>query len=280
MTVLLGPGGTLWRLESGRLRPLPEEHLSLSGGNEIVIAMRGMSLEGEYSVPAIVNPSSGRVLAQPSYGVVGGRLLVSGHVVRDLASGKRYRLRTGSWTLNGGTSSSDGTCTPAGILADGDLAASCAIALAPPTRDNPSSVAVVRSYSISPTGRRVPLDAGVRVTGTGAQQAFLSPDGRLLATTTGIAGCNGGSQAIVGSTTGGAARFVIPAATDSGIGGWTADGRLAVGADSDTCKNMNKPVSIYLVDPSTLARTLVYTAPSSAWGWHVTGATRSWSLWN
>jgi hypothetical protein len=267
-TLLQGPQGRSWLLADGRLTPINPRKFVLPGGAEL----DGRFVTTGYGSPgnpvakiSIRDTRSGTLLARGSeWSVVAGRLLVTAHVVTDLVTRERWKLgptvRWGSAAVN--------TCTPAGVH-KGSMEAVCTTALkkgSPGYRDHG---AVVRFFAVTHDGHRDPLGLPFLYLPFGAVGAYLSPDAAHIAATLAV-GC-GPPYAYVGRTHGGAAHYVTGAG-DTGMAakgqilGWSATGSLVSEIGPGGCEGVFTD-GIYLVNPDSFARALVYPLGHGDYGY-------------
>jgi hypothetical protein len=258
-TLLQGPEGRSWLLAGGRLTPFDARRFVLPGGVELDgrFVTTGFGSPGNpVAKISIRDTRSGTLLARgPDWSIIQGRLLETAHTVTDLVTGERWKLgptiRWGNVGLN--------TCTPAGIHG-GSIDAACVAGINPRTPGHAGHDAVVRFFAVSDDGHREPLGLPFLYDRFGVAQAYLSPDGAHIAATLAV-GC-GPSYAAVGPTRGGAAHYVT-GAPDTEIAakgdalGWSEAGSLVAEIGPGGCDGLHTD-GIYLVDPDSFARTLVF----------------------
>lgn len=271
---LQGPAGRAYVLAGGRLTPISPRRFALPGGAELV----GGFITTGYGTPEspaakiwVKDTASGTVLAGGTdWGIVDGRLLVTGHAVIDLVTRQRWTLGpTLRWSFAEATPN---RCTPAGIHA-GSIEAVCATSVNSHAAGNAGHNAVVRFFAVSHDGKRDPLGLPFLYDNFGSADAFLSPDGAHIAATLAV-GC-GPPYAIIGPTHGGKPRYVTgqpdtAIATKADMLGWSRSGLAIAEIGAGGCEGLHTP-GLYLVDPNTFDRTLVFALAKSDYGY---------SLWN
>ncbi len=269
--LLLGPHGRTWQIAGGRLELLRRGHVPLPGGDELVGWVSGPPSDRRTHVE--VQAAGGRVLVRPGnyhwFLADGGLLLATRHVLTDLVTGEQWTLgRDVSWSEGEGGAS---TCNPAGLSGDSVIAV-CAYVGPHFTRRSNS---VVRVFSVAHDGHRAPLGRPFLYANFGAMSALLSPDGAHIGATLAV-GC-GLSPSIVAGTEGGSPRYIDGSPdlhpgkyVQSYVLGWTWGDKLVAEFAHGGCEKQAVP-GIYLVDPVTYARSLVYPLRPS---W------RNYAMWN
>lgn len=270
--LLLGPHGRPWELAGGRLEPLARGVVPLPGGAEVDGHMTGSPSDRE-AVIDVRDTRTGRILVPAHrYGwfvADGGLLLATHHILTDLVTHEQWTLPHGvSWTEGTGGVS---TCNPAGLARDSVIAL-CAY-VGPHFAHHSNSV--VRVFSVAHDGKRTLLGGPFLYGNFGAMSAVLSPDREHIGATLAV-GC-GLSPSIVAPTQGGTPRY-IDGSTDRAPGrhtqsyvlGWSWQGKLVAEFARGECEKESTP-GIYLVDPTTFVRSLVFTLGSG---------TRGYAMWN
>ncbi len=270
--LLVGPHGREWQLAGGRLEPLARGIVPLPGRTELVGHMTGSSSDRVAKI-VLRDTRTGRVLVRAGdhdwFLSQNGLLLAQRHVLTDLVTREQWTLPHGvTWSEGvGGVSS----CNPAGLARDSVIAV-CAYVGPHFSR---VSNAVVRVFSIAHDGRRTLLGRPFFYGNFGAMSALLSPDRAHIGATLAV-GC-GLSPSIVADTTGGKPRYIDGSTdirrgpdTQSYVLGWSWQGKLVTQFAHGGCEQEATP-GIYLVDPATYARTLVFALRP---GW------RNYAMWN
>ena len=202
---------------------------------------------GIYDVKLSVE-RAGRVLVAPNADLrrISGDLAVGESTAADLKTGAR-------WTVSS-------VCFPAGIVR-GNLLEFC----------GPSEPkGIVNLVSVSASGARRTLSPLPNSLYPGG--ASLSPDGRYV---TGMftPGCGGGFAFVI-PTRGGDARSLTGEKTwslqapQAIVLGWTRDDRVVAIVQPSSKLGDGPGRGVYLIDPRTLARTLVYPGQ------------KAWAMWS
>jgi hypothetical protein len=246
-TLLAGANGEWYELAAtGRLQQLAAPRLRLFGNVDIVAHAQRKSA-GIFDVKLSVE-RAGRVLVAPSANLrrVSGDLAVGESTAVDLETGARWPVSS--------------LCFPAGVVRR-ELLEFC----------GPSGPkGVVNLVSVSTSGARRTLSRLPNSLYPGG--ASLSPDGRYV---TGMftPGCGGGF-AFVMPTSGGDARSLSGEKTWSLQGpqaivlGWTPNNRVVAIVQPSSKLGYGPRRGVYLIDPRTLAHTLVYPGQ------------KAWAMWN
>jgi hypothetical protein len=244
--LLHGPKGW-YRLDAAghALVPVTGGRLTLAGGAAVRVR-RGDSFAVE---------RNGRVVlhgAPPTFRVLSARLVQSGTTLLDVVTGRRRRLPPG--------------CLTAGVRRE-------TVILACGVGHGADAVAPLRLERTVRGGAALPISQALAQ--LIPEAASLSPDGHWVAVE-GDTGC-AASYVYVAPARGGAARVVYGrsntnpyAANYSILLGWNVDGRVVVRFMPRHCDGpfgpQHPPRGVYLVDPSTLARTRVARDAVAMWG--------------
>ena len=246
-TLLAGTNGQWYELTAtGRLQQLTVPRLRLFGDVDVVAHAKKQG-PGIYDVKFSVE-RAGRVVVAPSADLrrIAGDLAVGESSAVDLETGAR-------WTVSS-------MCFPAGIV-HGELLEFC----------GPSGPkGIVRLVSVSTTGARRTLSRLPNSLYPG--DASVSPDGRYV---TGMftPGCGGGFAFVI-PTSGGDARALSGErkwslqAPQAIVLGWTRDDRVVAIIQPSSKLGDGPRRGVYVIDPRTLAHTLVYPGQTA------------WSMWN
>lgn len=235
-----------YRLDVSRhaLIPVRGGRVPLAGG-ATVVAQRG---------PAFALERGGRIVLRgpaPDFRILSQRLVQTRRRLLDVRTGRR-------WTLPPG-------CLAAGFRAK-TLILACGVA------HGAEGAAPLILERMVPGGAARPLTQALAQ--LIPEAASLSPD-RTWVAVEGDTGC-AASYVYVAPARGGAARIVYGrsikepfAANFSSLLGWSADGRLVVRFIPPYCDEpygpQHPPRGVYLVDPRTLARTVVARTADAMW---------------
>jgi hypothetical protein len=244
-TLLAGPHGTWYELDSsGRLLPLTSPQVRLFGDVEVV-ARPVPTDDGVFDVKVSVERRGETIVpAAAELRRISGHLAVGASLAVDLRSGSRWKLST--------------DCYAAGLVR-GALLEFCG-----------ESGQARTLVSISPTGTRRTISQLPK--SLYASSAYVSPNGRYVIGMF-TPGC-GPSYGFVVSTSGGDARplsgekrWSLQGPNSIGLG-WTRDNRVVAILQRSSKLDHDPKRGVYLIDPQTLTRTLVY--PSA----------KAWAMWN
>jgi hypothetical protein len=223
----------------GRLEPLQSPRLRLSG-NIDVVAHAIPSSDHVFRVDVTVE-RAGRLLVPASAEVrrLSGNLAVGQSIAVDLRTGNRWHVAS--------------NCYPVATRG-GDLLTFCGGKL----------------LSVSPGGMRTTLATIPK--SLFASSAYLSPDGKYVVGMF-TPGC-GAPYGFIVPTDGGAARPLsgekewTSAGPSSMALGWTPDDRSVAIVEPSSKLDTEPKAGVYLIDPATLTRRLVYPSPNP------------WAMWN
>jgi hypothetical protein len=240
-----GPHGW-YRLDVARhaLMPVRGGRLRLAGG-AVAVAHRGEAFTLERRGHVLLHGSA------PTFLILSQRLVQNGRTLLDVETRRRWKLPPG--------------CLFAGFRGR-VLILACGIA------HGAEGAAPLVLERMAPGGAARPL--APRLAELIPWAASLSPD-RTWVAVEGDTGC-AGRWTYVAPTRGGAARLVYGGsptkpwdANFSTLLGWSADGRLVVRFTPPYCDEpegpQHPPRGVYLVDPRTLARTLVTRNADAMW---------------
>ena len=243
--LLHGPHGW-YRLDATRhmLRPVRGGRVPLAGG-ATVVAKRGGAFAIERSGHVVLHGSM-RSFRMPSQ-----RLVQGGRTLLDVETGRRRKL-------------------PPGCLFAGSRGRMLVLACGLAHGAEGAAPLVLEEMAPGGAARRLAPPVAELI----PQAAFLSPD-RAWVAVEGYNGC-AGRWTYVAPARGGFARLVYGrsatqpwSANFSELLGWTADGRLVVRFTPPYCDEpegpQHPPRGVYLVDPRTLARTLVTRNADAMW---------------
>jgi len=242
--LLHGPHGW-YRLDAARhtLLPIRGRRVTLAGGATLV-RRHGLVFAVERRGRVVLRGSV------PTFTILSRRLVQAGRTLLDLETGKRRKLPPG--------------CLFAGFRGR-SLILGCGVA------HGAEGVAPLVLERMVPGGAARPITP--HLAQLVPQAASLSPDRRWVAVE-GATGC-AGRWVYVAPARGGAARVVYGRSATNPYGanfsellGWSANGRLVVQFVPPYCDGpegpQHPPRGVYLVDPRTLARTLVTTRTTVA----------------
>jgi len=264
-TLLLGPKGRAWWLVGGRLVALSFGRLQLPGGAELV----ALPEDRNGNVQVLLRDTRGRGLLATNW-VISGSLMITPQLVFDLITRSRWVLGPGmSWLTIDGLTGSPGTCTPAGVTGE-KLIAACVTYAHPRARNvNRALELDVRLYSVAANSHREPVARPIILkNASGIHTAFLSPDRKYVA---GDLDIECGRQATVTQIPAGTPRYLdlwnsarqftqlnIQAHQATTVLGWSEHGSVIVQVQHIAeCGPSIRP-GIYLINPKTLRRRLVY----------------------